>query len=409
MSGVQRILSLCRDITERKRAEYDRKRLELKLIEAQKMESIGTLAGGIAHDFNNILSAIIGFSELASDSASDPESVKRDLKEVLKASIRAKDLVSQILTFSRKAEVKYTPIVLRTAIRESFQMLRHVLPSTIEIKQNLPDSGLVLADSTQIHQVILNLCTNAAHAMGEEGGTLEVSLSRVNLFSGEAHDLEVPPGTYLKLSVSDTGLGMTEDILQRIFDPYFTTKEKGRGTGLGLSVVQGIVKSHGGAVTCKSSPGVGTDFNVYLPEIMPEKESTEHQEEKYAIMGTERILFIDDEQVLVDLAKNMLVKMGYDVITSTSSVDALELFRTDPHKFDLVITDTTMPVMAGDKLAQKIMEIRQDIPVILCSGYSEHVSEEYARRIGIRKFVLKPLEMNVFASIIRKVLDEKPV
>jgi CheY-like chemotaxis protein len=243
--------------------------------------------------------------------------------------------------------------------------------------------------------------------MGEAGGTLDVSLKRVDLHDPvEAHNLELPPGAYLKLTVSDTGYGMTEDVLPRIFDPYFTTKEKGRGTGLGLSVVQGIVKSHGGAITCKSTPGVGTDFDVYLPEIEPEKESLETQVENPYPTGTERILFIDDEPILAELAQNMLSKMGYEVVTKTDSTEALELFRHNSDKFDLVITDTTMPGITGDKLAQKFIELRHDIPIILCTGYSEHISEEYAKGIGIRKFVFKPLEMNALAAAIRKVLDE---
>jgi PAS domain S-box-containing protein len=402
---VQGIIHIVNDITERKRSEEQSKNLETQLLQAQKMESIGTLAGGIAHDFNNILSAIIGYTQLAMDDVSEPQKARKELKEVLKASDRAKDLVSQILTFSRKTEARYSPILLHKTVMESIKMMRSILPTTIEIRQDLIDDGVIIADPTQIHQVMLNLFTNAAHAMDKTGGVIEVRLRRVDIGEG-THSIEpeLPPGHYLRLSVSDTGSGMTPEIMARIFDPYFTTKEVGRGTGLGLAVVHGIVQSHGGTITCTSTPGKETTFDIYLPEILSEEAVVRHHEEKSLPMGTERILFVDDEPILVELAKKMLSKLGYTVVTKSSSSEALELFRKDPDKFDLVITDMTMPGMTGDKLAQKFMEIRHDIPIILCSGYSEHISEEKAKKMGIREFVMKPFEMNELAKTIRKVL-----
>ena len=395
------------DITERKKAAEEKKRLEDQLTQAQKMESIGTLAGGIAHDFNNILTAIIGYSELALDDVSDPEKAKTEIREVIKAGDRAKNLVSQILTFSRKTETTYSPLELPTLIKESLKMLRSVIPATIEIRRGIIKSGLVMVDPTQIHQLMMNLCTNAAHAMDETGGVLSVSLHKDNIDAEIASDLEVSPGPYLRLTVSDTGHGMTPEVMERIFEPYFTTKELGRGTGLGLSVVHGIVKSHGGAIICKSASGEGTTFDIYLPELVLETKAPESTKEESLPRGTERILYIDDEPALANLAEKMLSKLGYDVTTLTSSLEALNIFKSRADKFDLVITDMTMPGMTGDTLAQKLMEIRPDIPVILCTGYSEHVSGEGAKKIGIRKFVMKPLEMKVLAKAIRKVLDDK--
>ena len=392
------------DITERKRAEEEKKRLESQLAQAQKMESIGTLAGGIAHDFNNILSAIIGYSELALEDVSDPEKAKVEIREVIKAGDRAKDLVSQILTFSRETETSYSPLELPTLIKESLKMLRSVIPRTIEIRHDIIKSGLINSDPTQIHQLMMNLCINAAHAMDENGGVLSVILDTVHV-NDDASEPNIAHGSYLKLSISDTGHGMTPEVMEKIFEPYFTTKELGRGTGLGLSVVHGIVKSHGGVITCESTPGKGTTFNIYLPELVIGTEVHKSTIEETLPVGTERILYIDDEPALTSLAEKMLSKLGYDVTTMTSSHGALNIFKARPDAFDLVITDMTMPGMTGDRVAQNFLEIRQDIPIIICSGYSEHISQEKAKSIGIRKFVMKPLEMRELAMTIRKVLD----
>ena len=394
------------DISERIIAEEERARLQAQLSQAQKMEAIGTLAGGIAHDFNNILSAIIGYAELARMNLHKPEKMVNELGEVIKAGERARDLVKHILTFSRKTETRYSPLELSSTVDESLKMLRSVIPSTIEIRHDIMKSGLVMSNPTQIHQIIMNLCTNAAQAMDASGGVLEVILEKIFIDKAMSRDLDLTSGSYFKLTVSDTGQGIPPENMERIFDPYFTTKELGRGTGLGLSVVHGIVKDHHGAITCMSESGRGTTFEIYLPELESAKPGSETLEEEIIPRGTERIFFIDDEQVLVDMTERMLGDLGYEVFTETSSLKALEIFMRTPRQFDLVITDMTMPGMTGDKLAQKFMDIRSDIPVILCTGYSEHISEDRAKDIGIREFLVKPLEIKKLAAIIRKVLDQ---
>ena len=396
------------DITERKQAEEERKKLEAQLIQSHKMEALGTLAGGIAHDFNNILSAIIAYAERGMLGVSDLDKVRKNIDEILKVSNRARDLVKQILAFSRRTKHEYIQIKLDATIKESLKMLSAILPKSIEIRQNLLANGHVLADSTQIHQVVMNLCSNAAQAIGERGGLLEISLNKADIHEGsEALTLGLAPGPYLRLSISDSGHGMPADIQERIFDPYFTTKEKGRGTGLGLSVVHGIVKSHKGTITCKSIPGEGSTFDVYLPEIEFRKEAIRPRPEALRLNGTERILFIDDEQILVKATKERLRYLGYRVVTRTSSIEALDLFQKHPEQFDLVITDIIMPVMTGDKLALEFLKIRKDIPIILCTGYSEHMTEEKAKGLGIREFIMKPFEIEDLAKTIRKVLDGK--
>jgi PAS domain S-box-containing protein len=394
------------DITESKQTDEERKKLEAQLMQAQKMEALGTLAGGIAHDFNNILSAIIAYAEGGKHIVPDTDKVRKNIDEILKVSSRARDLVKQILAFSRRTKHEYIQLKLDATVKESLKMLRAILPKTIEIRQNLPANGRVMADSTQIHQVVMNLCSNAAHAMGERGGVLEVSLNKVDVHEGaEAFALDLPPGPYLRLSVSDTGHGMTPEVLERIFDPYFTTKEKGRGTGLGLSVVHGIVKSHKGAITCKSMPGEGTTIDIYLPEIEFKKEAAAPRSGTSCLNGTERILFIDDEQILGKAVKEGLRYLGYRVVSRTSSIEALDLFRKHPDQFDLVITDIIMPVMSGDRLAQEMLKIRHNIPVILCTGYSEQMTEEKAKELGAQELIMKPMEIRDLAQTIRKVLD----
>lgn len=408
--GKKFIVAIMRDITEQRRAEEEKKRLETRLSQAQKMEAIGTLAGGIAHDFNNILSAIIGFSELVFEDISEcgnEESARENIREVLKASERAKQLVRQILTFSRMTETKFLPISLRSIIKESMKMLRAVIPSTIEIKLETDVPGMIMSDPTQINQILMNLCTNAVHAMGETGGILKIKLEEIFLAEDKPIDsLELSPGSYLKLTISDTGHGIPPEILERIFEPYFTTKEQGRGTGLGLSVIHGIIKSHNGTITCHSLPQKGTTFEIYFPKLDAGQEKEESDGKKSLPMGKERILFIDDEPILANLAVRMLKNIGYSVVPESNSKEALEIFRKNPENFDVVITDMTMPGITGDRLAKEIIAIRNDIPVILCTGYNEHISEKKAKEIGIKEFILKPLSIRTLAESICKVLDK---
>jgi len=402
-SGSPVIIINSRDITERKN-------LEGQLAQAQKLEAIGQLAAGIAHDFNNILAAIIGYTELAIWDLPENSKVNDKLKEALKASRRARDLVRQILTFSRQESEGRKPMEMAPIVKETIKLLRASLPSNIEIRQQIERDTLVInTNPTQIHQVLMNLCTNAAHAMRGNGGLLEISLSKVDIDALVAAQYpDIHPGAYVKLSVRDTGHGMTTDILAKIFDPYFTTKQVGEGSGLGLAVVHGIVKSHGGEITVYSEPGKGTTFHVYFPRIEDAKGIVDMQKVEPFPMGRgENILFIDDEQALVDIGKKMLEYLGYKVSVRTSSIEALELFRAKGGQFDLVITDMTMPNMTGDKLAREIMRIRPGIPIILCTGFSEHISEEKAKEMGIREFVMKPLVMGDLARTIRRVLDHK--
>ncbi len=403
--NVTAIIGVGRDISERKKAEEDKKELESRLRQAMKMEAIGTLAGGIAHDFNNILGAIMGYTELGMMEAPKGSRLEIYLSEVLNATGRAKDLVRQILTFSRQTEQQLRPTQIGLIVKEALKLLRATLPSTIDIRQDVTSTGLVMADPTQIHQVMMNLCTNASHAMEEKGGVLEVGLLDLELdsdFAGRNPDMN--PGPYLQLTVSDTGCGMPPEMLRRIFDPFFSTKEKGKGTGLGLSVVHGIVKGHGGTVLAYSEPGKGTSIKVYLPAI-ERRVAVEAREEKIIPMGTERILFVDDEPVLVDVGRHILETLGYRVTAKNSSREAWELFRSQPDGFDVVITDQTMPNMTGDELAREIIALRPDVPVIICTGFSAKVNEEKAREMGIRAFVMKPLVMREMAETIRKVLD----
>ncbi|MGD8985024.1 MAG: PAS domain S-box protein [Desulfobacteraceae bacterium] len=383
------------------------KRLEAQLLQAQKMEAIGTLAGGIAHDFNNILSSVIGYTELAIEEVSKGGLLHNNLQEVLKAGRRARDLVRQILAFSRQSDQELKPLEISPIIKETLKLLRASLPSTIDIKQHIgANMGTVMTDPTHVNQILMNLCTNAAHAMGENGGILDVSLEKVrNGTDVGVRFAGLSSGPYLKLTVSDNGYGMTPEVRERIFDPYFTTKEKGEGTGLGLAMVHGIVKSHGGTITVYSEPEMGSTFHVYLP-IMETETDQDTGTEETVPTGSERILFVDDEQPIADIAKQMVEQLGYTVVTKTSSLEALELFRAKPDEFDLVITDMTMPSMTGEELANELMFIRPDIPIILCTGFSRRVTEKKAKAMGIQAFILKPILRQELAETIRRVLDE---
>ena len=390
----------------------DAKQMQKTLARAEKFEALGQMAAGIAHDFNNILGAIMGYAEIAQYDIPEDNHAKQSIEQVLKASHRAKDLVEQILAFSRQSEQERVPVQVHQIVQEVLKLLRASMPTTIEIRQNIDaKGGAILADPTQIHQILMNLSTNAHHVMRDKGGILEVSISTLEL-DGNALAIypNLIPGPYLKLSISDTGDGMDPSTLEQIFDPYFTTKEKGVGTGMGLAVVHGIVKSHGGAITVSSETGKGTTFDMLFPRI---QKAIEHEAEVFEPLplGNERILFVDDEKALVDVGKQMLERLGYQVFTRTSSIEALEAFRADPHKFDLIVTDMTMPNMTGDVLAEKIMAIRPDIPIMLCTGFSERITRENAKKKGIREFAMKPLVMNKLAKTIRKVLGqnvEKP-
>jgi signal transduction histidine kinase/ActR/RegA family two-component response regulator len=382
-------------------------RSERQLQQIDKIQAIGTLAGGIAHDFNNILFPISGYTEMSIDDVPENSEIRKNLEKVLKATGRARDLVEQILTFSRQSSQEYKPLRIQPIIKEAFKLLRATLPTTIEIIQDIDSRcGATTGNPTQIHQVIMNLCTNAFHVMQDKGGKLEVNLSEVDIGADDILErMGMKPGRYLRLEVIDTGQGMERAVLARIFEPYFTTKEPGKGTGLGLSVTHGIVKSHGGDIKVYSEPGKGTTFHVYFPLI--EHVITEAQTVSTEIIarGTEHILLIDDEIQIVQMEQQMLQRLGYSVTIRTSSLDALDTFGKQPHKFDLVITDMTMPDMTGMDLAPQLQKIRPDIPIIICSGFSEGITEDKVKSIGIREFIQKPIAINDLAMTMRKVLD----
>lgn len=405
-TSLDKVLVTLIDNTERVLANKEKNELEIQLQQAQKMEAIGTLAGGIAHDFNNILAVILGYAEMAKSSCSPDSRVSKDLDQVLEGANRAKSLVQQILAFSRQHEVEHVPLQPAHIVKETTKILRSSLPTTIEIKKHIPSSmSLILADPTQIHQILMNLCTNAFHAMEETGGTLDISLQEVALGTQDlSHKPDVNPGKFIQLSVSDSGPGIPTEIQKKVFDPYFTTKETGKGTGMGLSIVHGIVKSYGGFISLHSTPEEGTTFKVYIPSVEKKKQE-EHKDDEPIPEGREQILFIDDEKLLVEMGRKMLERLGYHVTASSNSLEALEIFKKKPGHFDLVITDQTMPAMTGADLAKEMIEIRPDIPIILCTGYSTTMSEEKAKYIGIKEFALKPLSKKSIAKLIRKVLN----
>jgi len=399
-------MQIATDISRIKELETERRESETRLRQSHKMEAIGTLAGGIAHDFNNILSAIIGYTELSLIEVDRGSILNANLEEVIKAGKRARDLVSQILMFSRQGEYRHGPIQLGSIVKEALKLMRATLPSTIEIRQHIQD-GLdpVLADATQIHQILMNLCANAAHAMRKDGGILEVNLEKIHIDTAMANryaDLET--GSHIRLRIEDSGTGIPTDIIDSIFDPYFTTKQPGEGTGLGLSVVHGIVKSYGGDIRVKSQLDAGTVFDMVLPATNDNSFTTEAVSAPPPT-GNEHILLIDDEPALVEIGKKLLVSLGYKVVTQTNSHAALELFNSQPWAFDLVVSDMTMPGMTGEKLAQEMIEVRPDIPVILCTGYSQQISEQQAYALGIRAFLYKPISIDILARTVRTVLE----
>jgi PAS domain S-box-containing protein len=396
---IENFAVIMRDITHEEE-------MTARLRQAQKMEAIGTLAGGIAHDFNNILTALLGFSELGLMSSAKESRAHDHFGAIYDAGQRAKDLVAQILTFSRLNEECHKPIHLHAILKEALKLLRSTLPSTITFETDICRENIyVMADPTAIHQIVMNLCTNAAHAMQDHGGTLTVKLGKVDLTAKEtAIHPHIKPGPHLNLSIGDSGHGMTRDVMDHIFEPYFTTKKKGEGTGLGLSVVHGIVQNHGGMITVNSEPGQGATFNVFLPVVALKCKSAEQRSED-APRGSERVLFVDDEAVLVKLARQMLTSQGYQVTTFTDSRQALADFEAYPQKYDVVISDMTMPHLTGEDLARAMLELRPDVPFILCTGYSSKLDQEKIASVGIKAVLKKPFSIAAISGGIRAVLD----
>lgn len=399
--GRKKLISSIRDISVRLKFEE-------RLRQSQKMEAIGKLAGGIAHDFNNILSSVLGFTELAMEDVRADTMLKDNLQEVMIAGNRAKNLIQQILTFSRKDDPEFKVVKVKSIIKEGLNLIRASLPSTIEIVSNLNSESTVFADPTQIHQIIMNLCSNAGKAMEEHGGVLTVILNDRFLDPAEnkAHE-HIPTGYYTEIVVEDTGSGIQDKFLKQVFDPFFTTKPIGEGTGMGLSVIQGIVKTLKGSILVDSTVGKGTIFKIYLPIVGNMTEEFVDNSNCDHLDGTERILFVDDEEALVLLWVQVLGHMGYDIKACNSSIEALNLFKENPDKFDLVITDYTMPNMTGDKLAKELLKIRPDIPIILCTGYSHNIDEHKAKKMGITAYINKPILKAELANVIRHLLDKK--
>jgi PAS domain S-box-containing protein len=394
------VIGIAKDVT-------DELEMEGQLRQAQKMEAIGTLAGGIAHDFNNILSAVLGYSELALVELPAGSSLRNKMEAIHSSGKRARELVAQILAFSRKDELIMSPVEMNMIIKDALKLLRPAIPTTIDIQTQITSKSQILGDPTRLHQIIMNLCTNAYQAMLQKGGILQISLCDVELDVTAAKRLNMPVGTYVRLMVADSGVGIPPEYKNRIFDPYFTTKEKGKGTGLGLAAVHGIVKSHGGKIVVESEAGKGTEFSVFLPLLAKQSHAPEDKNEPRMIGGSERILLVDDEIDILNVEEEMLKKLGYSITAKESALDALELFRQQPEQFDLVITDMTMPKMAGDEFAENLIKIKADIPIILCTGYSETMTKEKAKSIGVKGFLMKPATMKSLSQTVRQLLDHQ--
>lgn len=393
-------LCIARDVT-------DVQNMEEKIFRTHRMETIGMLAGGIAHDFNNILTAILGFAEIARAKLSAGRLVTEELDEVIAASRRAADLVGQILRYSRAGDQQKKPLRMDLVVKEALKMLRSILPATIDILTDIArEETLVFADPTSIHQVVVNLCTNGLRAIGTEKGSLQVRLAKVFLSSSQVPAAaNVAPGPFVELTVRDSGKGMDKKTMARIFEPYFTTGKQGEGTGLGLAVTRGIVQKYNGFIRVESVPGEGSVFTVYLPAAGEEYDGTEEQDEKDLATGRERILFVDDEPAIVNFGRSFLRSLGYHVETEIDSVAALAKVTADPEAFDLIITDQTMPEITGLELARSMLALRPDLPIILCTGYSAALSEKEVCSAGIKKFLAKPLDTRVLADAVREVLD----
>ncbi|MDA8141013.1 MAG: ATP-binding protein [Desulfobacteraceae bacterium] len=399
---LPKVIRVARDITQTRH-------LEQQLRQSQKMEAIGTLAGGIAHDFNNILAAILGFDELSLQHPRLDPDIRPNLQEIFKASLRAKALVQQIMDFSHQGKPHVLPLKLESVVTEAMKLLRPALPSTIVIETRLTSRCIVEADPDQMQQVVVNLCTNAAQAMSSKGGTLAISLEDIHLDpAGALSPYHLKPGDYVCLKVQDSGAGMTPEVIERIFEPYFTTREVGRGSGLGLAVAHGIVKGHNGAIAVESMPDKGSTFTVCLPAVV----QNEERGSRSAMVGdcpggAETILFVDDEQILAGLGEQILRRLGYSVKTCTNPEYALALIQADPQAFDLLMSDLTMPEMSGLELAEACKEIRPDLPVVICTGHADLLANDQnkADQLGIHNFILKPARLQDMAATIRRVLD----
>jgi len=405
------IITEARDITEFKQTAREREKLSVQLAKSQKMEAIGTLAGGIAHDFNNILSGILGYAQLAELNLESPAKARRHISQIVKGAQRAAGLTQQILTFSRQTEYEKNPLALYLVIKETVKLLRSSIPSTIEINEQIVSKAKVMADATQMHQVIMNLCTNAYHAMEETGGQLTVKLRDIEIIRDrDIFNNDIKPGQYMELEITDTGHGMSPEVLSKAFDPYFTTKDIGKGTGFGLSLVHAIVDEHGGYIKVKTSVGKGASFYVFLPiadnaEAAPVERSGNANND--LTTGDENIMVVDDEEDIRLILDAFLTDLGYAVFVFENGETAFKAFKNNPDNFDLVITDMTMPKMTGAELAQNILALRNDIPVILCTGYSETIVEAKAIEMGIKQYIQKPVDNNELALVIRSLLDGK--
>jgi len=401
--SIKSVIGISRDITERKK-------MEARLLQAQKMESIGTLAGGIAHDFNNLLYPIIGFAEMLKEDLPPDSPELESAQEIFNAGKRGGELVRQILAFSRQADHKLQPIRVQNILKEVLKLTRSSIPADIEIHQDIQkDCGSVMAEPTQIHQIGMNLITNAYHAVEKVSGKISIQFKETIVDADELEDSSLQSGKYAMLSVSDNGVGISHNVISNIFEPYFTTKDQGKGTGLGLAVVYGIVKEYKGDIKFSSQEGKGSTFNVYLPVIKKSAETITNNRVLVLPTGTESLLLVDDEESVVRLEKQMLERLGYNVVTQSSSIDALEIFKANPDNYDLVVTDMTMPNMTGDKLAKEILSIKSDIPVIICTGFSERINKEQAEAIGVNGFLMKPVVKSEMAQMVRKVLDKAKI
>lgn len=401
-------LQIATDVTLLKKLQENQKKADEYLRQAQKMESIGNLAGGIAHDFNNLLFPIIGMSELLLEDLPEESLEYKNIEVILEAGKRGRDLVRQILSFSRRSEKKKSPVRLQEILKEALKLSRSTIPSSIQINQDIQeDCGWVMADSVQLHQIVINLITNAYHAVDQSEGKINVQLKELSVTTNDLPAKLNSDGKYVMLRISDNGCGIDASIKNKIFDPYFTTKDKDKGTGLGLAVVYGIVQDHGGDILVDSKVGEGTVFSIYLPllERLPE---TEAEDPTISFQtGLEHILLVDDEKPVAQIEKQMLNRLGYKVTMHTNSQEALECFRANPEAFDLLLTDVTMPGITGDRLAQEVLTIRPDIPVLLCTGFSENIDKRKAEQIGIKGFLMKPVGKSDMARTVRQILDNR--